>query len=86
MSGRFLIFFVEGCGIAVGAELQAFRPRRSPAHLLAERIKGHTRIGFDDQLVVDMHDDGAAAQRLHGIAENVTGGRLHDVFHKFRAV
>ena len=44
------------------------------------------RVGFDDQLIMDVHDNGAAAQRLHGVTEDVAGGCLHDVFHKFRAV
>ena len=75
----FLIFFVEGRDVTVGAELQAFCPRRSPAHLFTENVKRHARVCFDDQFVVDMHDDGAAAQRFHGIAEYVAGGRLHDM-------
>ena len=43
------------------------------------RIKRHTRVRFNNQLVVDMHDNAAASKRLHGIAQNVTGGCLHDV-------
>ena len=30
---------------------------------------------------MDVHNNGAAPERLHG-AENVTGGSLYDVFHE----
>ena len=43
-------------------------------------------VGLDDQLIVDMHHDGAAPKRPHGIAENVAGGGLHDILHELRPV
>ena len=33
-----------------------------------------------------MHNDAATAERFHGIAQNITGGCLHDVLHKLRPV
>ena len=53
---------------------------------MADDIQGHARVGLDDQLVVDMHHDGAVPQRPHGIAEDIAGSRLHDVLHEFRPV
>lgn len=35
---------------------------------------------------MDMADDGAASQRLHGIAEDVPADALDDVFHELRAI
>ena len=35
---------------------------------------------------MDMADDEAVPERLHGIAEDVSGDRLDDVFREFGAV
>ena len=35
---------------------------------------------------MNMHNDGAMAQRLHGVAEDVSGCGLHDVFHELGTV
>ena len=35
---------------------------------------------------MNVHDNGAAAECLHGVAENVTGRCLHDVLDKFRTI
>lgn len=35
---------------------------------------------------MDVSDDGAAAECLHGVGENVSVDRLHDIFHEFRTV
>lgn len=43
-------------------------------------------VGLDDQLIVDMHHDGAAPECSHGIAEDVTGCGLYDVLHELGAV
>ena len=86
MSGPKSIFFVKRCGVAVCSEQQACCPRRGPAHLLTHGIQRHAGICLDDQLVVDVHDDGAAPERAHGVAENIAGGGLHDVLHELRAI
>ena len=56
-----LIFFIEGSGIAISTEHETGSPRRCSAHLFTQDVKGHTRVSFDDQFVVDMHDNRAAA-------------------------
>ena len=56
------VFFIKSGFVPVGPKLQAFCPRRRPAHLVADRLKRHPGIGFDNQLIMDMHDDAAAAQ------------------------
>ena len=35
---------------------------------------------------MNVHDNGAAAECLHGIAENITADRLNDVFHELGTV
>ena len=35
---------------------------------------------------MNMHNDGAMAQRLHGVAEDVSGCGLHNVFHELGTV
>ena len=79
MSQISLIFFIERCGIAICTEQQALRPRRSPAHLFTDSIQRDLRVSLDDQFVVDVHHDGAAAQGAHGVAEDVAGRGLNDV-------
>ena len=43
-------------------------------------------VRFNDHFIVNVHDNGAAAEGLHGVAENITGGGLYNVFDKFRAI
>ena len=83
---KYGIFFVKRCGVAVCAEQQSFRPRWCPAHLLTDSIQGHTWVGLDDQLIVDMHHNGAAPERSHGVAEDVAGRGLYDVLHELGAI
>ena len=35
---------------------------------------------------MNVHDDGAAAQGLHGVAEDVSGSSLYNVFHELGTV
>ena len=53
----FLIFFVEWAIIPLGTKEESFRPRRRPAHLLAQDLDGHAVVGLDHHLVMDMHHD-----------------------------
>ena len=86
MNESLLIFLVKLAFISVSAEQQTLCPRRRAAHLLAYRRKRHARIGFNDKLIVDVHHHGAIPECLHGITQNVTGGRLYDIFDELRPV
>ena len=81
-----LIFFIKRCRIAVGPQQQAFGPRRRAAHLFTNCIQRHAGISFDDNFIVNMHDNRTVAECLHSVAKNITSSGLHDVFDKFWTV
>ena len=81
-----LIFLIKIGFIAIGTKLQSLCPGWGSAHLVADCLQGHPAVGFDDQFIVDMHYDGTAAESLHGIAEDVTGGCLDNVLHELGTV
>ena len=80
------VFFIKIGLIAVGAEQDVRHPVRRSAHLLANHIQVNVRAAFDDQLIVNMTDDEAVPECLHGIAEDVAADSLYDVLHELRTV
>ena len=36
------------------------------------RFLGYPAVSFNDHLIVDMHDDGAAAKGLHGVTKDIS--------------
>ena len=80
------VFFVELCFVAVGAEQDVRHPFRGSAHLFADGFQINTGIAFDDQFIMDMPDDKALPEGLHGIAENVPADSLHDVFYELGTI
>ena len=77
-----LIFLIELGFKAVRAENQAFRPRRRATHLLADGLQRHPGISLDDDFVVHVSYNSAAAKRLHGVAQDVAADALDDIFHE----
>ena len=51
---------------AIGREKESLCPRRRSAHLLTQSLSRHPWVGFYDDFVVDVHHNGAMAERLHG--------------------
>ena len=80
------VFFIEISLITVGAEQDVRHPVRRSAHLLADHIQVNIRAAFDDQLIVDVTDDEAVPESLHGVAEDVAADGLDDVLYEFRTV
>ena len=39
---------------------------------VTDGLQGHPAVGFNDHLVVDMHDDGTAAKGLHGVTKDIS--------------
>ena len=76
---RLSVFFIEIRNVSVGTELKTLCPGWRSAHLLTHGFQRHARIGFYDQLVMDVGDNRAAAQRLHGVAQDIAGNGLHAV-------
>ena len=80
------VFFIKIGLVAVGAEQDIRHPVRRSAHLLTDCIQVNVRAAFDDQLIMNMTDDEAVPESLHGIAEDVAADSLDDVLHELRTV
>ena len=80
------VFFIKIGFVAVGTEQDVRHPVRRSAHLLANHIQVNVRAAFDDQLIVNMTDDKAVPEHLHGVAEDVAADSLDDVLHELRTV
>ena len=65
------VFFVKIVLVAVGAEKDVRHPVRRSAHLLTDHIQVNIRAAFDDQLIMNVTDDEAVPESLHGVAEDV---------------
>lgn len=76
------VFFVKIGLVAVGAEKDVRHPVRRSAHLLANHIQVNIRVAFDDQLIMNVTDDEAVPESLHGVTEDVAADGLNDVLHK----
>ena len=80
------VFFIKICLITVGAERDVRHPVRRSAHLLTYHIQVNIRAAFDDQLIMNVTDDEAVPESLHGVAEDVAADSLDDVLHELRTV
>ncbi len=80
------VFFVKIGFVAVGTEQDVRHPVRRSAHLLIDNIQVNIRAAFDDQLIMNMTDDEAVPESLHGVTEDVAADGLDDVLHELRTV
>ena len=77
------VLFIEFAFITIGPQQEAGDPRRRPAHELADMVQGYLRAGFDDHFIMDVPDDPAVLQRIHGICQDVPADGLHYVLREF---
>ena len=54
--------------------------------MLTDCFKGYLLIGFDDDLIMYVCNDVAAAQRLHGKAQNIAAQRQNNILNEFRTI
>lgn len=80
------VFFIKLCLISVSAKQDVRHPAGGAAHLFAHGFQVNSWVAFDNQFVMDVSDDEAMAECLHGIAEDVATNCLNDILHEFRAV
>ena len=80
------VFFVKIGLVAIGAEQDVRHPVRRSAHLFTDHIQVNIRAVFDDQLIMNVTDDKAVPESLHGVAENVAADSLDDVLHELRTI
>lgn len=82
----FLFFLIIWRLVSVSTEQEPADPVRCLPHLAADGIQGHVHVAFNDQFVMDMPHDGAVAERLDGMHEDVAAYGLDDVLHELGAV
>ena len=80
------VFFIKTGFVAVGAEKDVRHPVRRSAHLLANHTQVNVRAAFDDQFIMNVTDDKAVPESLHGVTEDVAADGLNDVLHELRTV
>ena len=80
------VFFIKAGLVAVGTEQNVRHPVWRSAHLLTDHIQVNIRTALDDQLIMNMTDDEAVPESLHGIAKDVAADGLNDVLHELRTV
>ena len=86
LEGQFLFLLIELAFVPIRPEKQSRYPGRSPAHLIAYRLKRYTRAALDNQFVMDAADDEAVSKRLHGVCEDVPRNSLDNVFDELWSV
>ena len=80
------VFLIKLCFVSIRTEQDARHPVRRSAHLLTDHIQVNVRAAFDNKLIMNMTDDEAVPERLHGVAEDVAADSLDDVLHELRSV
>ena len=78
--------FIVGRCITRSLQNKPVSPWRGLSHQFTHGIEAHSRICLNDYFVMYVHHDTAMLESLHGIAENVSGNCLHDVFHELGTV
>lgn len=81
-----LLFLIKAAFVSICPKKQSFDPRWSSAHLFTNGIQRNAGAAFDDEFIMDMTDDLAVPQPLHGIGKDVPADCLDDILHEFRAV
>ena len=66
-----LVLAIPVCLVSIGAEQDVRHPVRRSAHLLTDHIQVNIGAAFDNQLTMNMTDDEAVPECLHGVAEDV---------------
>ena len=80
------VFFIKAGLVTISTEQDVRHPVRRFAHLLTDHIQVNIRTAFDDQLIMNVTNNEAMPECLHGIAEDVTADSLYDVLHELRTV
>ena len=76
LSERFLIFLVKLRFISICPKQDVRHPVRRSSHLFADDIQINSRAAFDDKLIMNVTDDEAVPESLHGVAEDVAADGL----------
>lgn len=80
------VFFIKFCLVSVGAEQDVRHPVRRPSHLITDRLQVNSGVAFNNQFIMDVPDNKAVPERLHGVAEDVATNGLDDILHELRTI
>ena len=81
-----LCFLIKLTFIPIRPEDQPFRPGWRSSHLLTDGIHAYFFAALDNQFIVDVAHNGTMPQGLHGVAKDVPGRALDDVFYELRSI
>ena len=80
------VLFIKNGLVPVGAEQDVRHPVLRSAHLHTDSFQINNSAAFDDQLIMNMTDDEAVSESLHGKAENISADGLDDILHELWTV
>lgn len=80
------ILLITPAGISISPQTDSRKPGWGLSHDRADVFQIFIGFALYDKLIVDMTDDPVIPEVLHGIAEDITADRLHDVLYEFRTV
>lgn len=81
-----LILLIKHAFISISAKQQPWHPIRCLAHEITDLLHVCLHRNFDDEFIMNVPDDEAVAEVLHGKTENVPGYTLNDVLDKLRTI
>lgn len=80
------VFLVKRCLIPISSDQDIRHPVRCTAHDGCDGFYRYILVAFNDKLVMDMADNEAVGEILHGEAQQVTGYGLDDILNEFWTV
>lgn len=71
-AARFLLLLIKLALVPIGPKLDAWYPRRRPAHLLTNCFQRYILATLNDQFIMDMPADEAVGQCAHGVGQDMS--------------
>lgn len=81
-----LVFSVEWSFISIPTDQDVWHPLRTFAHLLTDDIQGDLRAAFNDRFIMNMANDEAVGEGVHGKTKKIAGDSLDDILHELGTV
>ena len=81
-----LLLLIERALVTIRTKVDAGKPGRSLPHDFANLLQGSFLRALNDQLIVNMADDGILGKALHCMGKHISGDGLRNVLDDFRAI